>query len=466
MTASCSTLLIRAVDRPFRLAGGLLLAAALTLTACAQPKQAIPPVDTQQQAVKPAPREPSRPAAPIEPAVPALPEIPGEDLTLPDSEAKVALLLPLSGQHARVGTALLNAAQLALFDIPEERFALLVRDTGGTPQGAVAAAREVVAQGASLILGPLFATEVRAMAPEAQRAGVTVISFSNDRSVAGNGVFVMGLEPQIQVARVVEYASRQGIRSFAVLAPASAYGNAVQRAMQEAVYRSGGQLTRSLSYDPGVGDASAEVRALGEYERRRQALIAERQRLAGRTDDESKRALKQLETRDTFGPPNFEAVMLPVGGQALLALAPLLPFYDIDPGEVQFLGTALWDDARLATEPALTGGWFAAPPPQLWQGFKDRYRELYGADPPRIAALAYDGAALAAVLAGRAFAESKRTAYDLDAVTQPSGFAGVDGIFRFLPSGDSQRGLAVLEMQRSGFRVVDPAPQTFEQLAF
>ncbi|MGF1608049.1 MAG: penicillin-binding protein activator [Kiloniellales bacterium] len=392
--------------------------------------------------------------------------MPGGDLTLPNAEARVALLLPLTGRHAKVGQALLNAAQLALFDMPAQRFALLVRDTGGTPQGAVAAANGALADGASLILGPLFATEVQAMAWEAQSRGVSVVSFSNDRGVAGGGVFVMGLNPQLQVERVVAYASQQGLQRFAVLAPATAYGDTVLRAMQQAVARNGAQLSRTVSYDPSTGDASAEVRSLAEYDRRRQDLIVERQRLAGRDDSDSKRELRRLERLDTFGPPSFDAVMLPAGGQSLLALAPLLPYYDIDPKEVHYLGTALWDDPTLGAEPALIGGWFAAPPPQLWQSFRERYEQTYGDPPPRIASLAYDATALASVLAGRAFAQGKRTAFDLEAVTQPSGFSGVDGIFRFLPDGESQRGLAVLEMQRGGFTVRDPAPQTFEPLAF
>jgi len=383
-----------------------------------------------------------------------------------DGVTRVALLLPLTGRRATLGQAMLKAAQLALFDIADDRFALVVRDTGGTPTGAQMAARSALEEGAALILGPLFSTSVRALAPVARAQGVNVVTFSNDLSVAGNGIFVMGLAPQAQVDRVVNYAIAQGIRSYAVLAPTSAYGNAVMRAMQQAVQRNGAELARVVSYAPQIGDASTEVRALGEYDRRRQALIAERQRLAGRGDAISKGALKALEGRDTLGAPPFEAVMLPVGGKSLLSLAPLLPFYDVDPGEVRFLGTALWDDPQLGTEPALTGAWFAAPPPELWNNFKERYQSLYGETPPRVASLAYDATALAVVLAGRAQSSGATRLFDSAAVADPSGFAGVDGIFRFKTTGEVERGLAVLEMRRAGFRVLDPPPQKFERLAF
>lgn len=436
----------------------LALGLAVALGACGSPSVEYPPPEEQ---AAPAPAEPEVPvvrAAPPEPAVP-----PQFDLAQPDSEARVALLLPLSGRHAKLGEALLNAAQLALFDIADERFALIIKDTGGTPLGAQNATREAIAEGATLILGPLFATSVSAMADQARLSGVNVISFSNDRTVAGGGVFVMGLDPAEQVARVVDYASQQGNRRFAILSPATAYGNAVLNAFRDSVLRNGAEIAQVTTFDPTRGDSSAEVRVLADYDRRHQELLKERARLEALDDEASKRTLKELEKLDTLSGPEFDAVMLPAGGRSLLALAPLLPYYDVDPGEVRFLGTGLWDDRKLGTEPALLGGWFAAPPPHLWQGFRERYLESFGGEPPRLASLAYDATALAAVLAGRAIAAGQSRAFDGTDITQPSGFSGVDGIFRFRPDGVNERGLAILEMQRNRFRLLDPAPESFDR---
>lgn len=450
----------------------VLIACALTLQACQAPREA-KQASSSQTTVPEAPTKPvdPGPGTSVESTLP--PVATGEaarpadiDLTAPDSEIRVALLLPLTGRHAKLGEAMLNAAQLALFEIADDRFALVVQDTGGTPQGAQAAASAVIGQGAGLILGPIFSTSVQAMSAEARRSGVNVVTFSNNAAIAGDGIFVMGLDPQSQVDRVVSYSSQQGLQRFAILAPSGAYGSTVMSALRESVARSGGQMSRTATYNPALGDASAEVRSLAEYDGRRQRLIAEKQRLAGRSDSASKQALRGLQGRDTYGPPSYDAVMLPVAGKTLLALAPLLPFYDVDPKEVRYLGTALWDDPQLGSEPALVGGWFAAPPPNLWQSFKQRYNSTYGKSPPRLASLAYDATALAAVLAGRAIASGQPRAFDQDSITQPSGFSGVDGIFRFLPSGRSQRGLAVLELQRGGSRVLDPAPASFENLSF
>ena len=379
--------------------------------------------------------------------------------------ARVALLLPLSGRHARAGQALLNAAQIALFDIAGDKFTLVVRDTAGTPQGAQAALRSALMEGVHLVLGPLFATSVAAIAPEVRAAGLTTIAFSNDRSVAGDGVFVMGLAPRPQVYRMIGFARSQGLTRFAVLAPRTPYGDAVIQALQEATLRYGLELSKIVSYPPDAADLSAEVRLLGNYDARRQALVAQRRILAARPDDASQLALKRLDRLETLGAPDFQAVLLPAGGQRLQAIAPMLAYFDIDPAEVRYLGTSQWENPEISKEPVLAGGWFTAPPPELWANFQVRYKDTYGSPPPRVATLAYDAAALAAVLTRSAYGAGREPDFSLQALTQPSGFSGVDGAFRFLLSGEVERQLAILTVRKGGgFEVLDPAPLGFGQL--
>ena len=377
--------------------------------------------------------------------------------------ARVALLLPLSGRHAHTGQTLLNAAQIALFDVAGDRFTLLVRDTQGTPEGAREAMRSALADGVHFVLGPLFATSVGAIADQVRAAGLNMIAFSNDRSVAGDGVFVMGLAPRPQVYRLVGFARSQGLTRFAVLAPRTPYGNAVVQAMREATLRYGLELSRVITYVPDAADLSPEVRLLADYDSRRQALLTQRKVLAARPDDASKLALKRLDGLETLGAPDFDAVLLPEGGQRLRAIAPMLAYFDIDPAEIRYMGTSQWENLEVSKEPVLYGGWFTAPPPALWAAFKERYKGLYDEEPGRIASLGYDAAALAAVLTRAAFEAGRKPDFSIRTLTQPSGFAGMDGAFRFLPSGEVERSLAVMEVQRGGgFAVLDAAPSGFQ----
>lgn len=434
----------------------LVAGLALTLAACASPSVPTPEPEAQPPSLPPVPEAGETGGTPDEP----LAEVLAEEAAEPPL-VKVGLLLPLSGARADVGQAILNAAQLALFDLAGDRFALVVRDTHGTPEGAAAAAEAVLAEEVSLVLGPLFSTSAEAVKPIAEAAAVPMITFSNNTAIAGPESFVMGVTPRTQVDRVVDYAISQGLTRFAVLAPESAYGNAVVGALQEAVFRNGVELSRVVYYDPQATDVSAEVQVLADFNRRRAAAEAQRRELEGRTDEASRRALQRLQGVETAGALPYDAILLPASGQQLLSVAPLLAYYDVDQTEVRFLGTALWEDPQLLNEPTLQGGWFPAPPPALWNTFRQRYQESFGNVPPRVASLGYDAVALAAVLEQRGTAEGAFLPYTPETITQPLGFAGIDGIFRFLTSGEVQRGLAVLEIQRAGFIERDPAPRSF-----
>lgn len=414
--------------------------------------------------------------------------------------ARVGLLLPLSGPDAAIGKALLNAAQLVLFSIGHDNLALLPVDTRGTPEGAALAARTVLNDGASLILGPLFASNVAAVAPLAQARGIQVISFSNDRAVAGNGVYVMGFTPETQIGRVIAYAHARGVRRIASIVPTGAFGNRVEEVLRSIAARMGIEVNSVIRYDNiETATLSPLVRRLANYGVRKSALVERRQMLEGLTDEASKRALKRLEKRETIGGVDFDAVLMPEGGQALRALAPLLPFYDIDPRKVRVLGSVQWNEPVMATEPALFGGWFPSPPPRARRAFDEMYKNTYGRRAAKIASLAYDATALAAVLvqgwdgavAPPALAASREPGivpgapslganaifspatspaafiatkvFSADALTAANGFSGADGIFRLMSDGLVQRGLAVVEIRSRRFSVVSPAPLTFEK---
>ncbi|MCC7425470.1 MAG: penicillin-binding protein activator [Alphaproteobacteria bacterium] len=355
----------------------------------------------------------------------------------PDGKIRVALLLPLSGNAAGLGRAMQNAAQLALFEARQDRLEIVPRDTRGTVEGAAEAARTALAQGASLILGPLSGPETAAVAAQARPAGVNVISFSTDRAVAGNGVHLIAFLPRDQVRRVVAEASTAGAARFAVLAPENPYGQLVAAEAQEAVRAVGGELVQIETYGAGGMVALTQaVQRLGGGGRARSAPSGQQGR--------------------------FDAILIADGGERLRAAASLLPYYNINSPPVRLLGTGLWADQRVASEPSLAGGWFAAPPDAPRQVFEQRYQEAYGARPPVLAGLAYDAAALAAVLAS----DQSGPSFSAGAIANPDGFAGANGIFRFLPDGTNQRGLAVFEVVRGGFRAISAAPDTFEGAGF
>lgn len=394
-----------------------------------------------------------------EPAVPSLSSggVPDVD----PGRVRVALLLPLSGQSSALGQAMLLAAELALFEIGNEKFDLLPIDTLGTQEGAVIAAERAITQQVRLILGPLLAPAAAAVAPIARRAGINVLSFSNSREIAGQGMFILGFVPRQQVDTIMEYAAGLEHTRFAVLAPNNPYGSAVVDALNEVAAARSVFVTKVARYDPGKVDLSENIKALAEYDDRRAVLLSQRKELEVRDDEISRQALRRLERLDTIGNVDFDAILLPEGGQTLRTLASLLSFYDVDQPSVRLLGLRAWDEFHdLGTEPALVGAWFAAPPLAERSKFEKWYAETFGQMPPRLASIAYDATALAAVLAGR----GQVPVFSLDTLTNKDGFLGLDGVFRLHPNGSVQRAYAIIEVRRDGFRTLRSAPQNFEKL--
>ena len=347
---------------------------------------------------------------------------------------KVALLLPLTGNaNAQpVAKAMKQAGELALFDFDKPNVQLIPKDTHANPDGARQAAQDAIKDGAELIIGPLFANEVTAVAPIAQGAGVPVLAFSSDRNVAGNGVYLMSFVAGADVPRMISYAVSKGKTRFAALFPQNDYGRLVEQSFQRAIQDNHAQAVMPKSFP---ADANGMLPPVKEM-----SVLAKKDSKQGPAP-----------------PPQIDAIFIPAGGDTLPSLAPLFPYYEVDTKNVKLMGLSGWDYSGAGKEGALLGGWFAAPDPKGWQGFTRRYVETYGDAPPRLASLAYDAVSLAISLSNNAPAQR----FVASELTRTSGFQGIDGLFRLRSDGTTERGLAILEVQKYGNQVIDPAPQAF-----
>jgi len=298
---------------------------------------------------------------------------------------------------------------------------------------------------------------VSAVKPIAQERGVPVLAFSTAANLAGDGTYLMGFLPGEEVRRVVTFAHDKGAQRFAVLAPATPYGKVITDALREVAQQQKLTVVQSVTFDPTAVDPSPAVRSLARYDARKAALDAQRQQLQLARDPASQEALKRLSDQQLAGDVPFDAVLLPIGGQQLKTIAPMLPSYGLDRTRVHYLGTGLWDDPALLAEPDLDGAWYAAPDPAGRADFEKRFQALYGHPPPRLSTLCYDATALAAALT-RGDQGANFTAEALD---NENGFLGLDGIFRLRPDGRVERGLAVIEIHKTGAVIVGPAPQSF-----
>ncbi|MDJ0684289.1 MAG: penicillin-binding protein activator [Alphaproteobacteria bacterium] len=454
----------------FGIAQALAAVALIVLTACATGGESGPEISPPSDAAA-AESDAATAAATSSPADlleedPFLLETLGQQpsgVRLERPGAQIGLLAPLSGPNAEIGRALLEGAQMALFDVGATDATLMPFDTRGAPDGAAQAASEAIGRGADILIGPLLAGSVEAVKPIAAQSGVPVVSFSNNPTVADDGAFVLGFSPAQQVRAIVDFAVREGATRFAVIAPNTPYGELVVRTVQETVPLYAATISKIRFIDSTATDFSETIIEMSDYEARREALLEEIRALEGETDEASRAALRRLELFDTLGEPDFDAILVPADSEnALRTLSAQLAYYDVDQPTVRVLGLQIWDEfSGLSNEPSLIGAWYPAPDSALLTQFRDRYRRFYGRPPLRMASLGYDATALAAVLA-RGGAAGNASPYSRIALTNPQGFLGVDGLFRLNPDGAAQRAYAIREITRSGLRTVQPAATSFE----
>ncbi|BDV34939.1 penicillin-binding protein activator [Methylocystis iwaonis] len=334
---------------------------------------------------------------------------------------KVGLVVPLTGPNgpSSVGASLRNAAKLAYADSGSNDVTILVKDDKSTPAGAAAATQEAVNEGAEIILGPVFATDVKEAGRVAHSASKPVIAFSTDSSAAGKGNYLLSFLVEGYVDRGVSFAAQRGKKSIAVLAPENDYGTLALAQFQQSAANYGLRVPMIERYKPGAPGESI-------------------QRLAAARDQ-------------------FDAIFVPEQADAMGGVSKELVANGIDSKKVQIIGTGLWNDARALNLPALQGAWFTAPENAGFNAFAQRYKAKFGSDPARIATLAYDAVSLAIALSRSQGSQR----YSESVLTNPSGFNGADGVFRFRPDGTNERGLSVLEIGGGAAKIISPAPRSF-----
>src|SRR6202171_1250002 len=343
-----------------------------------------------------------------------------QPLAVGTGQVKVGLILPLSaaGNAGVAALSMKNAAEMALAEFQNPNIQLLIKDDGGSPQGARQGTQQALAEGAEIVLGPLFAQSVPATAQLTRARGTSVIAFSTDSSVAGRGVYLLSFLPESDVNRIVDYSAGTGKRSFAALVPDNAYGNVVEAAFKQAVGRKGGRV---IAFEKYGADRATPARTVAQS--------------LGQAD----------------------ALLLADDGDSVVATADALTAAGANLRNIQLLGTGLWDNPRVFASPALQGGLYAAPDPAGFRSFAGRYRTKFGAEPVRTATLAYDAVALVAALARTQGAQR----FAPETLTNPSGFAGIDGLFRFRSDGTNERGLAVMKVATGGGQAVAGSPKSF-----
>ena len=369
-----------------------------------------------------------------------------------NTKKRIGVLLPLTGQKSQIGKSILDSVKLAFYNRDNDDLTIFPRDTQGNPEGTKKAFQELLDLDIKVIIGPIFSENVIAISQVAKNNGVKLLTFSNDTRVTNEGVYTLGITIENQLKLLIDYSVNQNYKKFAVLVPNNYYGKEILRVTERYIYQLGGVITSTQLYQPFPDKMYEPVKKLANYEIRHRKLLDEINRLKQENTPQSIEKLEALENVDTLGEVPYEIVLIVAESKFLLqALVPILPYYDIDPKKVKFVGTTLWDDKNLSTEPALHGGWFPAlETNNKTIKFNDEFKKNFKIAPTYISRLAYDSFALASVL----LKHIESSSFD-KSIKSENGFTGINGLFKFNNEGMASYSLAIKEIKEGGSQLIN-----------
>jgi ABC-type branched-subunit amino acid transport system substrate-binding protein len=278
-----------------------------------------------------------------------------------------------------------------------------------------------------------------------------MLAFTNDPTVAKQGVWTLGITPQQQVARLVEAAKGEGRQRFAALLPDSPFGQALGKALADACQAAGLAAPDLRTQAASMTDLAAQIRELAGYANRRGPIDAQIRELRARRPKGWYEDVQKL-LRSPIPPPPIDALLLGAVGDSLVEIASLLPYYDLDTSIIRVMGPSLWADPQQRAGARVGGAWYAAPDPAARADFVSRATADGSPAPPSIADLAYDAASIARVV-------SAEGGFSRDSLERPGGFGGSDGVFQLMPDGSVRRALAVFAIAPGGAdTIAAPAP--------
>jgi len=345
----------------------------------------------------------------------------------------IGLMLPLTGPHYSIGQSLLNASQLALYTSKNSNINFIVKDVGET-KNLTKSFYELVNDDVELIVGPVFSEKLKILNPMSRDEKVKLISFSNNVDITSKNISAFGLSPEDEIEKLFRYCDSKNLKRIKVILPENIYGNKIKDKILNLNKLDLNIDSKFFYYDPKNPDFYEVSKRVANYETRKENLKNEISRLSEFTDEISKAKIKKLKKLDTYGELNFDALLIIVNKfDELISFSSVLPYYDVDPKKIQYLGTSTWNKTAIVKEPSLNGGIFTDIDQDSLEKFINHYEKYFKEKPHELAAFAFDIIGLIAKL------QSEDGSLTKLKTIETISYSGVTGKFRLLNSGRTSR---------------------------
>ncbi len=350
-----------------------------------------------------------------------------------DKIFSIGLLLPLSGEFYQIGKSLLDSAQLALEKTNNKNLEFYIVDTGEENQ-LFENLSYLISNDVDLIIGPVFSNNVLKVKNYLDGQNVPIITFSNNSEVSDRNVYVFGLTIEDELTSIYEYSIDRGINKFAVIVPDNKYGNKVKNEINKFHYENNKSSSQFIFYPTKDPDYYKIAREVSNYDERKLNLDNRVKLLEKLQSESSLKELKLLRNKDTLGEVDFEAVIIIARSfSELTNFISILPYYDVDPKKVKFIGNSIWGKELILKEPSMKNSYFSSLDLNARKKFKEEYKKIFKNNPHSLAALAYDLVGLISSLN----MEYKKITNEI--LHSDLGYIGINGWFRFDENGKVKR---------------------------
>ena len=376
----------------------------------------------------------------------------------------VAVLLPLTGHNGVLGTGIQHSIEIAFFQNQPRNVLVSFNDLSGSREQKEQMIEHVVSRQPDIILGPIFSEDVELLR-RAKPDRIPALTFTSDASALGNGIFTMALLPNQAVESIVQRMALNNHTRLLILAPNTRTGHMLANGALDSAGVHKVQPVGLYYYHEGdmsamkvIAEKAAMFRPRENAHREAKDILADAlmtKHLGGADKASAVRQLDSLNKTDTVGRLPYDAVLFLGGAHDSKALASFLRYYDVPTNTVKFYGTAMWDSDTMFGDVTMNGSEFASLP-AISKEFSKIYEDIEGISPNRMNTMGYD----AAMIAIGAMSGKQSPAAHL---LSPSGFKGLDGLFRLRPNGTNERALQTMLLNASGTpRMIVPAATSFK----
>jgi len=353
------------------------------------------------------------------------------------SNKTILVVLPSEGKYKYISDSFINTLEIAFFDLNNNSITFNFSSYENKKDLESIFLKHQEAN--QIFIGPLT-SEDTSFINKFCKKNIIIFSFASDRSLAKDCIYLFNFFIEDDLRTIFNFLDEDS--RVALLYPNNKYGNYVNSIIEDFSKDSSSILIYKLSYKEDLSDIRSIIKQLGKYEYRKNELKRQKNILKKKKDEISIASLKKLEKFETIGEIDFSHLIISDGNIRILELAPLLPFYDIDPERVGFIGTGLWDERSFFDEPSLQGAMFPGIEESNRINFINKYIELYHVPPPRIATLMYDLSSLINYLL-KNFNDVEKIKTFLD---KDNNFFGLDGGFS-IQNNIVKRNLSILKIK-------------------